>query len=124
MPGLNGESTPQEVNFYKRVLAKARELHRLRSVSPPDMTKIQSTKKEMVDLINSEPQNRFWTRITGNPLKEATDLLQGADISTDIHRAIEEHLLKADHEARVAEKESIERNPFNQIMDAVVKKNE
>lgn len=121
---MNGEPTKEEVHFYKCVLNKARELHRLRSVSPPDMVKIQATTKEMVNLINSEPQNRFWTKIIGNPLKEATDLLQNSSISVDIHRAIEKHLVQADTEVLIVEKESVERNPFNQIMDAVTKRKE
>lgn len=124
MPGLNGEPTKEEVSFYKRVLSKARELNRLRSVSPPDTAKIQQATADLQTLINSEPQNRFWTKVVDNPLKDATDLLISSGIFPGVHAAIEEHLKAADAEAVTIEKASIEKNPFNQVLGAVLKRGE
>ena len=115
MPGMNGEPTVGEVRLYGDVLKKAMILHRLREDTPADMGAIQSAQKELRELINSKPEDRYWTKITDHSLKNATDLLQNSPVSPDIQKIIGQHLDMAKVEYELIKKLNVEGNPFTQI---------
>jgi len=117
MPGLNGEPTSAEVLYYKSVLQQARHLLSLRGRDPIEDEEIRLAAIELQTLIDSDPANRFWTKITGNPLKEGCDLLLSSRFIKEANAPIENYLKLADVEAKIIERASVELKPMNQILN-------